>query len=242
MQEESKQRRQILIVEDNPGDVELVEEWLGRPSGVDVEVVHAATLKEALSHLARGRFDGVLLDLNLPDSSGVASLKQVTARFPHVPLVVYAGAPHGVAWRDAAHAASVMDVVGKNGRASLEIPGSVEAMIQLSALRQEPDPLLGLLEDTIEAVLVAGHDGEVFFVNDAACSLLGQTREQLLGHNLGFSVAPGRSTELEILNAREPVRVELRVAACGWRDGPASIALINRKPVGTEAKHAEDAA
>ncbi len=49
------------------------------------------SLGPALEQLAGGDFDVVLLDLQLPDSSGLETLAKVRAAAPHVPVVVLAG-------------------------------------------------------------------------------------------------------------------------------------------------------
>jgi two-component system, cell cycle sensor histidine kinase and response regulator CckA len=53
-----------------------------------VEVERSASLADALSALGRARFDAVLLDLNLPDSSGLPTLERTLAQSPGIPVVV----------------------------------------------------------------------------------------------------------------------------------------------------------
>jgi CheY-like chemotaxis protein len=74
--------RHILLVEDNPGDVRLMEKALGTEEGVVVTV--ARTGDEALGRLRRqgafaqaARPDLVILDLNLPRIDGRELLRQV---------------------------------------------------------------------------------------------------------------------------------------------------------------------
>ena len=63
-------RHNILLIEDNPGDARLLQEYLSEPSFVDFTLTHAASLKEGLDRLAAGGIDLVLLDLTLPNCSG----------------------------------------------------------------------------------------------------------------------------------------------------------------------------
>lgn len=91
-----KRKFEILLVEDNPGDVRLTTEAL-RESGVDHEVSAVCDGVEALAFLRReGRFpqaprpDLVLLDLNLPRKDGrevLAEIKQ-DPRLRRIPVVV----------------------------------------------------------------------------------------------------------------------------------------------------------
>src|SRR3989454_4696332 len=80
----------ILLVEDNPGDVLLIEETLaGRHGAFAVESVER--LSAALTRLGAGGIEVVLLDLKLPDSAGLRTFTAVQAQAPDVPIVVLTG-------------------------------------------------------------------------------------------------------------------------------------------------------
>ncbi|MFB6139912.1 MAG: ATP-binding protein [Halosimplex sp.] len=84
-----------LLVEDNPGDATLVEHYLESPSvGAfleDVTVTHVETLADGADHLRTGRYDVILLDLGLPESDGIDTLRAVTETDPAVPIIVLTG-------------------------------------------------------------------------------------------------------------------------------------------------------
>ncbi len=85
----------LLLVEDNPGDVHYVRECLSK--NPEVEVHHVDRLAPAIEWLAGGRSDAVLLDLGLPDSQGLDTLRGVIAAAPGTPVVVYTGHDDGKA-------------------------------------------------------------------------------------------------------------------------------------------------
>lgn len=92
----SAPKLKILLVEDNPGDVRLLEESLAdgtgkRPLAFGLELAHASCLSEAERRLARGGIDAVLLDLSLPDSHGLSTINAVLEAAPEVPVVVLTG-------------------------------------------------------------------------------------------------------------------------------------------------------
>jgi chemotaxis family two-component system response regulator Rcp1 len=88
--------RRILIVEDNRGDVLLVEVAL-REAGLQFELIHLADGEKAVDYLLKfgnghgGPFlDLVLLDLNLPKRDGwevLETLRSVTLKHP-VPVMI----------------------------------------------------------------------------------------------------------------------------------------------------------
>lgn len=95
MSETFEQALSILVVEDDPGDFGLVRAYLrlaGLASSVEKEpLVWAKTLAEGLSEAGRNKLDIALLDLSLPDSSGIATVQAMRAALPEAPLVVLTG-------------------------------------------------------------------------------------------------------------------------------------------------------
>jgi len=81
----------ILLIEDNPGDARLIRELLAETDGGPFDVTLADRLEDGLRHLAPGAADVVLLDLSLPDSSGLDTLARVVASAPWAPIVVLTG-------------------------------------------------------------------------------------------------------------------------------------------------------
>lgn len=83
----------VLLVEDNPGDAELMAEMLedGPAEGPVFELRHVTRLADAQVELVSGPVDVVLLDLSLPDGRGLESLAVVRQAAPEVPVVVMTG-------------------------------------------------------------------------------------------------------------------------------------------------------
>lgn len=84
----------ILVVEDEPGDYGLIRALLrlaGLGSGGEEPAVWVQTLADGIAEVGRGLPDVVLLDLSLPDSSGIATVQKMRAVFAEVPIVVLTG-------------------------------------------------------------------------------------------------------------------------------------------------------
>ncbi len=81
----------ILHVEDNSVAAMCVDRYLRDqfPEGCEVEVV--SNLEAAISSLEKQDYDAVLLDLGLPDSAGLATLKRVVACKKRAPILVLSG-------------------------------------------------------------------------------------------------------------------------------------------------------
>ncbi len=84
----TNQSIQILLIEDNPGDARLIKEFLSE-TGRAFELDWAASLSEGLKRL-NGK-DAILLDLTLPDSSGLDTFKKIHSQAPALPIIVLTG-------------------------------------------------------------------------------------------------------------------------------------------------------
>ncbi|OBK48414.1 PP2C family protein-serine/threonine phosphatase [Mycobacterium sp. 1081908.1] len=80
----------LLLVEDDRADAVLVEELIA-DAVVDIRVTWAQSMAQAERELAAARPDCVLLDLNLPDATGMDALDRIAKRDATVPVVVLTG-------------------------------------------------------------------------------------------------------------------------------------------------------
>jgi len=83
------QPMRVLLIEDDEGDALIVEDELAE-SGAPISVRRGRTLAEARA-LGFAGFDCVLLDLNLPDASGLDALRAVRAAAPDLAVLVLTG-------------------------------------------------------------------------------------------------------------------------------------------------------
>ena len=78
----------ILLIEDNPADVEMIRELLSHHKGSSFDIICADRLSAAKPYFAEGGIDIILLDLGLPDSQGLDTLRRVREHAGEVPIVV----------------------------------------------------------------------------------------------------------------------------------------------------------
>jgi diguanylate cyclase (GGDEF)-like protein len=83
-------RGQILLIEDNPGDVKLVKLWLESETqgNKKFDLLCVSMLSDAFPLLQQGGIIAILLDLGLPDGHGLESLTRIYAAAPSIPIVV----------------------------------------------------------------------------------------------------------------------------------------------------------
>jgi len=89
----TKPATKILLVEDNLGDAGLLRAAIA-DIGCELfnfQLAHTDRLASAVAALQGERFDVVLLDLSLPDSSGLQTVRGMRQADPAIPIVVMSG-------------------------------------------------------------------------------------------------------------------------------------------------------
>lgn len=81
----------LLLVEDNLSDADFLAASLRRHQVTDVEFSHATSLSAAIDEVHQGSFDIVLLDLDLPDASGIECVDAIQRANPDLPIVALSG-------------------------------------------------------------------------------------------------------------------------------------------------------
>jgi diguanylate cyclase (GGDEF)-like protein len=81
----------VLVVEDNPGDERLIRLALSEDPHGNFAVTAAGTLGGALELAQTLPYDAILLDVHLPDSSGLANVKTLAMAVPRIPILVITG-------------------------------------------------------------------------------------------------------------------------------------------------------
>lgn len=78
----------IILIEDDPGATHRIREMLADTKGQTFDLACADVLSTGLKRIGLGGIDVILLDLSLPDSSGLETFTKVYAQSPGVPIIV----------------------------------------------------------------------------------------------------------------------------------------------------------
>ena len=87
-----KKAYNILVIEDNPGDYLLVEEFITEHI-YEPNICHAHNFKQAIEQLTNGNnsFDVILMDLTLPDKGGEELVTEMARFLPNCPVLILTG-------------------------------------------------------------------------------------------------------------------------------------------------------
>jgi two-component system cell cycle sensor histidine kinase/response regulator CckA len=213
----------LLLVEDNPGDADLAAERLSEMPDHQITVVDR--LKRAIEVLEETRIDAVILDLNLPDSSGIETFRQLRRVSENVAIVVYSG-DSDPELRIQALAEGALDYVEKNAPSyGVQVRGLLCSIERYKAQTMQRQ-IESIIAANPDAVIVTDVDQSVQFVNKAALDLFGKEEEELVGKALDFPLRQDDLTEIEVERHGAKRRAEVRVARIDWHGRPALLASI----------------
>jgi signal transduction histidine kinase len=123
---------QVLLIEDNPGDADLVRLRLTESARqVDVNCVNR--LSDALASIESKPPSVVLLDLNLPDSRGPETFRKVLEKAPGLPVVILSGQEDEALAMKAIHQ-GVQDYLVKGDMTSRNLERSMRYAVERQAL------------------------------------------------------------------------------------------------------------
>ncbi|MFI5148443.1 MAG: response regulator [Bacteroidia bacterium] len=81
----------ILLIEDNKSDARFIDIYLKEAFGPGFELHCAELLQEGLELINERQFNIILVDLSLPDSSGLETFQAVHLKTPETPVIVLTG-------------------------------------------------------------------------------------------------------------------------------------------------------
>jgi two-component system, cell cycle response regulator DivK len=110
--EQNMSARRILVVDDNDDVRYILVVLLERSGGY--EILEAVTGQEAVEKAISGRPDLILMDIRLPDISGVDATKAIknNPRTEQIPIVAYSALPL-VGWKQQAFQAGMVAYLQK---------------------------------------------------------------------------------------------------------------------------------
>ena len=232
----------VLLVEDNPGDVALLKIMLSEESEGGISVEAVPRVSDALRCLDRGRFDVVLLDLTLPDAQGTEALVRLRAHASRVPIIVQTGLDDDeLAVKAMQLGAQDYITKGKpDGRLLVSrIRQAIERTRTARELADERRRMDALLENLPDRVYFKDRNGTFIQVNPALARLYGFLQP---GDVVGRTDADffteehaeqARTDEEMVLRTGRPIIGKMERET--FPDGRATWALTTKMPLRNEA-------
>ncbi len=210
----------VLLVEDNAADAQLTADMLAFSRAPGYALTRVARLAEARALLETERFGVVLLDLGLPDTSGLEGVCDVRAAAPEAAIIVLSGLGSEAIAVEAL-TSGAQDYLVK-GRADQD---ALQRSIRFAMARNEADVaqrrLAAIVESSDDAIVTMDLDARIISWNAGAERLFGYASDDAVGQPVAMLVPPDRAGEERALLARVLAgeRVHNHVTSQVLRDG-----------------------
>jgi signal transduction histidine kinase len=126
------QQTHVLLIEDNPGDADLVRLRLVEGTS-DADVSCVNRLSDGLASIKEKWPSVILLDLNLPDCQGAETFRRVLEKAPDVPVVILSGQDDEALAMKALHQ-GVQDYLVKGAISSSSLDRAMRYAVERQAL------------------------------------------------------------------------------------------------------------
>jgi len=184
----------ILIVEDEPGDHALVVSYLRHRNfrhGAGAPVlVWARTLGQALQAAQGSYFDMVLLDLSLPDSTGVQTVSAMTAVLAGTPVVVLTGHDDDDLAM-AALGAGAQDFLVKGEIDQRSLGRALRYAMARSVMESRLHLFEVALNSAANGIVITDIDGCIQWANQAFSQMTGYGCDEVIGQQPGQLIKSG---------------------------------------------------
>ena len=160
----------ILLVEDNPDDAFLLHAALEKVTGTHFEIDSARDLAAGVARLDQGDIDVILLDLNLPDSAGMDTIKTVKTHSRDVPIIVLGGVDDETIAINAVHAGAEDYLVKGKINSQLITRAIIYAMERTDAKKaviKAEEKFRSIFENSVSGIFQTTPEGSYLNVNPA---------------------------------------------------------------------------
>ena len=172
----------VLIVSEDAQAVLQARRALAIAPEVKLLRPRASLLADGLKRLSKNSVGLVLLDLNLPDSHGLDTLKSVRAAFPDIPVLVLGDLAESAAPSEALQLGA-QDYVSKADLSGPVLRRAVRYAIERKqaegALRGSAELFRSVYQEAAIGIVLTSREGRIISANPAFCRMLGYTLEEM---------------------------------------------------------------
>ncbi|NOX87669.1 MAG: PAS domain S-box protein, partial [Calditrichaeota bacterium] len=220
---------QILLIEDDPDDAKLLGDALSE-AHLHFVLIHVPTLTEGLSRLSSHPIDVILLDLNLPDSQGLDTMKKLLKHSSCIPVIVIS------ILEDQETAVEAVKMGAQDYLVKSVINGSImervviyaiERQLLQEALKKKEQFARTILEKNGDGILLVDAKGKILFANPAAATLFGVPIDELTGKSFEFPLTSELRTDITLTTpAGKPLFADLNEVPVDWEGKTAYLISI----------------
>ncbi|MEM7034785.1 MAG: response regulator [Chloroflexota bacterium] len=215
-----EQIMKVLLVEDNVEYASYLQEILIRSTTIPLEITKAYCLQKAIHYISEESFNIVLLDLSLPDSSGIDTFLQLHRLAKSLPIIILTGYDDEELSLKAVQAGA-QDYLSKShmdGPLLLRaIRYAIERNRSAEAFRQSEKRFRKIIKHNADGIMLIDKKGIIRLINQAAEHLFDKSADSMIGQDIGIPLVADDKVQIEILTKMGHVNiVELSAVEITW--------------------------
>jgi len=188
----------VLLVEDNPGDARLILELLREVHADTFDLERVDRLEPALTRLGQAGIDVVLLDLGLPDSSGLETFHRARAGGGGEPIIVISGLDDETIALEAVRGGAQDYLVKGRIEGQLlarVIHYAIERKRVEKQLRASESRLAAIVQAALDAHVTMDDTGTIVTWNPQAQAVFGWPPQDVIGRHVADVLVPAAHRE-----------------------------------------------
>jgi len=175
----------VLLIEDNAELAQLIGHMLQRGQISTFSCICLDRLETAIKRLRLGDITAVVLDLGLPDSSGLDSLSRLCAEFPDLPIVVLTALQDETVALEALREGA-QDYLLKSEISCNAVVRAIRFAIERKRGEQANSRLAAIFECSQDAIIGMNLDGSIVTWNPGAERIFGYKQEEVSGKSISI--------------------------------------------------------
>ena len=154
---ESKQEPlKVLICDDDPADRKLVRAYLNQGESSKFTLMEAGRAEEIQNNLDKGGFDIILMDILMPEKSGMEWLGEIVKK-QIAPVIMFTGASSEEMAVQSLHAGAI-DYIPKSRLTADRLLGAIKATLEVWKRKRAEAEKRRLMEELERFVYTVSHD------------------------------------------------------------------------------------
>ena len=184
----------VLLIEDEPGDAGLVRIKLHNTKVIVFQLTWVETLTAARTQLTKQRFDVLLLDLSLPDSSGLDTLKKAQIIATETPIIILTG-QNNTDFALKALKIGAADYLVKGDFSQDILIRSIRYTLQRTKMEKQNLLLVTALQAAANGIIITDKRAVIKWVNPAFTKLTGYSLKEVIGHKPSELIKSSKQTQ-----------------------------------------------
>lgn len=178
----ARERLNVLVIEDDNAIAKLITMIIEKSGPYNVE--RANSMAKATERLEAGGVDAALLDLELPDSSGIGTVRQICGPYPELPVVILTSHDEAEIAQQALREGAE-DFVSKGTSIAIMLDRALRYSLERKRVSRELERQKTLFEsvfrDVPDAMVMSNAHREIVLCNPGFKNIFGYDPDDVIG-------------------------------------------------------------